>query len=1617
MEGHFDRDLGSFRMYTHALLSYLWNAGPQAVDNPLLLDTVKERMSQPLQVQYNQYLALHHCPDNNQTVAQFLQIRLACEDRARENAAQKNQQSKTLVGATGGGGGIGEMYSIPDEPIPRERASQEDRDQVHAQSKGTASCLCCKKTGHKLGVCETFYLMGPLERRAMAAEKSLCYSCLSDEHHIKNCPQKNHRCGICGMKHHFLLHPPSNVDRNYMNGEQDGNDDLIQIANNHHLSCGLQQTEKGQQPVHLEVALTYFTAILRHPTTRKEIKVNLLADTGANTSCLDVDVARELELKGEKRPYHVQVGGGKTHSYSSFAADVEIQGVQNRAKAYQIRFQVYRQPCGLLERVDWADAKQQWDHFKELDLPTAAPGPIQGIVGTQDFILLAPVAPAISKGRHDPVAFQTRLGWMIGGRVTVEPTQTMQIHAQLMNNDQTVESLCCKDTRAALARIWMAEGPAEAARIRGLAPVQRMTASEKAAEEIFQRTQQRREDGRYEVGLLWKPHVYLPSNYQEALDSFYQLERRMAKCPEMKEQFVNTIRDWENKGIVSYLSPHDSRIRYILPTFMVVRLDKATTSYRLVVDGARRFHGTSINDKLFVGPVLINNLQDVLVRFRQGKHAVTCDISMMYLNIRVADRDRDYLCIFFRERPWKPLRVARLNSHPFGLSSSPFVAMKAVQHHASLRKELYPKADQAVREAVLVDDFVLSGNSPSELKTTIEEVQSLVAEMGMELHKFAASHQQIISHVPRERIAKSKVLGEEETSEEHALPTVKTLGLTWDAEDDTFAVNFHPKFETGTLTLRKVVSDGGRLYDPLGLILPVAMTGRVLQQLCWTESQGWDEPLGETLSRRWREWVTHTKQVPTLKIPRAIIDKNREAAKQRLMVFADASGTAQAAVAYIQTLYTDGRLEARLLASRGKVTSLRKQESIPRLECLAAALGAELGFRLSHVLGWHPGDVYYFSDSMTTLWWIKTPKPLKIFVANRVCNILDASEVHQWRYVNTKDNPADIPTRTTSVRGLAEKQLWWWGPSFLTRPESQWPAQPEVIETPEGLEDTKDVDHIAHKLNTQAARNLVPHERMQILLREIWAKYSGSRRGFRVMSVVHRALTHWLRQGIAPDEARAINATTRAQWEDDALEFCIRGEQTKFLPEIMAKVKDRQPLPKRYACWRLFIDGRGILRINGRLAENRTTSLEERNPIFLTTAMPIAKELAKMTHEDNKHAGGAQHLMADLRTKFWIEHGLTMAKRVLKECSECARNNARTIAHQTAPLHYTRTDAPVGRVFHSIGIDMFGPMEVTQGRGKPRGKRYGLIITCCFSRAISVEVMRDASADSCLMAFKRHAAIYGQPEEINSDQGTNLQYARKVLMEIQTVWEDAQPLLKDHFPGIKWRVNPPYSPSYGGHYEALIKVLKNTFKHIARWPKYSFTDEQLITGLKEAAAMANMRPLTEVSTDPNDPPPLRPSDFLHRKILGTTPDWRSTTMYRRVKDELDQFQQELWTRMRKEVLSGLQKVKNWDSANPVEEGDLVFYKSDEWRPDLWPLARVVSIFPGKDGEKRVMKLRYCLKEDPNRPKEGIHSSKNVFKLMLPEPLSIRRLTRAWKEHSKLSESPDTPTKRDKVPST
>ena len=503
------------------------------------------------------------------------------------------------------------------------------------------------------------------------------------------------------------------------------------------------------------------------------------------------------------------------------------------------------------------------------------------------------------------------------------------------------------------------------------------------------------------------------------------------------------------------------------------------------------------------------------------------------------------------------------------------------------------------------------------------------------------------------------------------------------------------------------------------------------------------------------------------------------------------------------------------MAAKGRVTSLTKQESIPRLECAAAALGAEFTHHIANLLGWNKDEAVYFSDSSTTLWWIRSDKPLKTYVANRVCLILDYSNATQWKHVSTHENPADIPTRTMSARKLKRNELWQFGPAFLTKPESEWPKQRVATETGEARSEVRDWDTILDKIAVNTERQA--YSKLGQFLREVWGRYSGTNKGLTIAAYVYHAI-YFLTHGPKLTRLRPSSEINLGELQNECLTIMILQEQASYLPSLITNLENKEEIHRRFAGWRPLIGRRGLVCVSGRSRTKVSGTQITMHQILLTKDMPLTYEIVKWYHEHHlRHVGGVRYLLNAVRDEYWIETGLTIAKRIIRRCSRCQLTKMHDIPYQSAPLHESKWQAI--RPFSHLGVDMFGPIEVKIGKGRSRAKRYGIIFTCQFTRAINVEMVMDASGYSCYMAFKRHAATYGQPLEINSDRGSNFQQVRTTLSQAETNWQDAQPLVQRNYPRIKWTMNPPRTPSFGGHFESLVKVIKTVFKTIVKWPK------------------------------------------------------------------------------------------------------------------------------------------------------------------------------------------------------
>lgn len=97
---------------------------------------------------------------------------------------------------------------------------------------------------------------------------------------------------------------------------------------------------------------------------------------------------------------------------------------------------------------------------------------------------------------------------------------------------------------------------------------------------------------------------------------------------------------------------------------------------RVVFDCGAKYKGTSLIDHLLQGPNLTSSLIGVLLKFRQEPVALMSDIKCTFYQVRVADKDRDFLQFLW----WpngdliKEVAEYRMTVHLFGAVSSPSCA-------------------------------------------------------------------------------------------------------------------------------------------------------------------------------------------------------------------------------------------------------------------------------------------------------------------------------------------------------------------------------------------------------------------------------------------------------------------------------------------------------------------------------------------------------------------------------------------------------------------------------------------------------------------------------------------------------------------------------------------------------------------------------------------------------------------------------------------------------------------------------------------------------------------------------------------------------------------------------
>ena len=1052
-------------------------------------------------------------------------------------------------------------------------------------------------------------------------------------------------------------------------------------------------------------------------------------------------------------------------------------------------------------------------------------------------------------------------------------------------------------------------------------------------------------EGRWSAPLPFRvDRPTLPSNKEQAVRRakilHSSLHKNAAKC----EHFVNFMGKIIKNGHAEVAPPlKKDQECWFLPVFGVYHPQKPG-EIRCVFDSSAQCDGLSLNNVLLQGPDMTNNLLGILLRFRREVIATAADIQQMFYSFRVHKEHRNFLRFMWYEEndPEKSFIQYRMCVHVFGNSPSPAVATYGLRRTV---ENSNTDVNKFVNKDFYVDDALTSLPTVKEAVDLLKRTQSDLQTADLKLHKVASNSPEVLAEFPPEQRAKS--LKDLDLTKDD-LPVQRTLGLSWDLEEDTFF--FSVSEDQKPYTKRGILSTINSLFDPVGFLSPITIQGKVILRDVISEVHEWDDPLPQKKYEAWSLWRDSLPQLRQVHIPRRYsISSLCEAVRVELHTFSDASESGIAAVSYLLTYFEDGSCQIGFVIGKAKVAPVRGH-TIPRLELCAAVLASEITEIVKENLDINLHAVKYYTDSKVVLGYIHNQsRRFYTYVSNRIDKIRTVSSPTQWNFVPTHLNPADDGSRGLKVANLQDSK-WLVGPKFLLKDtvvqdQNEFP----LISPDSDVELRKPVKTLATNVSSP------------ILGTKRFERFSSWKRLVRSVARLRHIAASYGGRNKCSGWHICKGSQTVQQFEDSA-NLIIREVQREVYGSEILALKENKPLPKNSPIVSLnpFLGSDEILRVGGRLKNAPVLISREKHPVIIPGKHHIAKLIVLQFHEEVQHQGRLFTEGAIRKGGFWITGGKRLVSSVIFSCVKCRRLRRKLEGQMMADLPSDRLEeAPP---FTYVGLDVFGPWSITTRRtrgGQANSKRWAVLFTCLCIRAIHIEVIGELSSSAFINALRRFVAIRGKVKQFRSDRGTNFVGSTDDLQidAINVENEHVKKYLYDT--GTVWVFNTPHSSHMGGVWERLIGVARRILDSMLLAVS-NLTHEVLATLMTEVAAIVNSRPLVPVSYDQEFPEILCPATILTHKTdieqqqiqLDVKDLYRS--QWKRVQHLADTF----WLKWKREFLQTLQPRKKWFNEKiNLQIGDVVLMRDSDVGRTSWPIAKVVRVFPSNDGYVRKVEVK------------------------------------------------------------
>ncbi|XP_062538129.1 uncharacterized protein LOC134206429 [Armigeres subalbatus] len=1390
------------------------------------------------------------------------------------------------------------------------KSSVQKSHAVVSSSETETKCEFCGKS-HANHSCADFKSLTVPQRLVKVRERNVCFNCLRRGHRSVDCSSEK-SCQRCKRRHHTLLHaeekPKQVLESSIKPTPKLATDQEGPSTSATPTTALCSSLASRTQQVLLLTAVVDILDRNYHPHPCR-----ILLDSGSQVNLISRAAVNLLGLKlGSSNITVLGVNNTKTHSSNC--------GVVNLSSRYNDFHANVK--CLVTDKVT-SDLPTSVINVSALELPVnvqlADPtfsnsSKVDMLLGNEWFLKLL-LPGEIAMGDSLPILRETQFGWVVGGVFDDGAFPDEAVHTHTVTMDELSHSI---------QRFWEVEDVAD---------TEECGSEEAECEEHFRETHRRDASGRYIVELPLKESVSeLADSRSLALKRFYALERRLSLHPDLKQQYQDFMAEYESldhcKEVDVRKDSHDI-LKWYLPHHAVLRPSNTTTKCRVVFDASAKVAGRSLNDVMKIGAIIQSDLQSIALRFRFPLFVLATDVAKMYRQVLVDQRHTPLTRVFWRNSSTDPLRVLELTTVTYGTASAPFLATRALLQLAIDEGAKYPLAADIVKNSFYVDNALFGFDDLGEASKAQTQLIDMLGTGGFPLHKWASNNPTLLERIPENE------RDELVSIDEGGSAVIKTLGLMWNPDLDALQFVSLSTVSKSNTTKRQVLSLVSRMFDPLGLVAPVILIGKLLMKNIWKEELEWDDELTGELKKHYDNFLNALSGVTNLRISRHVVVTGAIAFE--LHRFGDATLEAYGACVYIRSILPGQPAVMKLLCAKSKIVP-KTVLTIPRKELLAALLLNRLVKKVLAALALPFRDVTMWSDNQVVLAWLaKNPERLEVFVRNRVSEITATG--HKWRYVNTLDNPADIVSRGQSASSLEKNDLWWNGPLFLRSEEYQ-------VVVPGPLSD----EEVPELRRATISSAVVLLEKLPV-----FSKFESFRKMQRVLAYVLRfcqnAKQKVKQQRITQRFPTVIEMRT-------ALKLIVRVVQLQHFGKEVGIIESGEYC-KRFSTLNPFLDD-GMIRVGGRL-RNSSLPYGVKHQWILPNQDKMVQRLIEAIHRENLHIGPSA-LLAQLRRQFWIVGARSAVRKVTRNCVRCFKLNPPCATQFMGDLPVARCDkAPA---FVKVGVDFAGPILIKQtGRKAAPVKGYISVFVCMVTKGIHLELVEDLSADAFVAALLRFVSRRGVPEQIFSDNGTNFVGARNELNVLYKLFKEQATTLKIFEfcqpRQIEWKMIPPNAPHMGGIWEAGVKSTKTILKK--KCQSSLLNTSEFSTLLCQIEAQLNSRPLYAPSEDPSELEPLTPGHFMIDRPLTAIPEpsCEGIPVNRLSRWQyVQRLREDFWKRWSQEYLLELQKRNKWNKRQGnIKPGMVVLIKDDNLPPQYWKMGKVENSYLGSDGFVRVVDIR------------------------------------------------------------